>query len=158
MPPTIYEVARLGNGVLSIMAKPVSGEWIAEEFAGLKGLGVNIIVSLLEYDEASEVGLSGEKEHCENSQIGFIQFPIVDRGLPDRDEARKLVKSLYAQILDGKHVVVHCRIGIGRAGIITGAILKEGRKTAAQAIQMISGARRVQVPDTEAQVKWLEDY
>jgi len=32
MIPRIYEVENIGSGFLAVMAKPVSGEWIEEEF------------------------------------------------------------------------------------------------------------------------------
>lgn len=41
MLPTVYKVTEIGSAILSVMAKPVSGEWIDEEFSGLKRLGID---------------------------------------------------------------------------------------------------------------------
>ena len=57
MIPDIYQVELIGSGSLSVMAKPVSGEWIEDEFSGIAQFGINRIVSLLEEHESYEVAL-----------------------------------------------------------------------------------------------------
>jgi hypothetical protein len=44
MLPHIYKVIEKDSGTLSVMAKPVAGEWIEDEFSGLKRLGVDRVV------------------------------------------------------------------------------------------------------------------
>jgi protein-tyrosine phosphatase len=155
MLPTIYKVTDIGNGTLSVMAKPVPGEWIEDEFIGLRRLGVNTIVSLLELQEQREIGLDQEEALCLKNDMAFVSFPIPDRGLPNTQKAADFAESLYSQICKGKHVVIHCRAGIGRTGIIAGAVLVKSGMTAAQAFASISAARGVRVPDTQEQENWL---
>lgn len=38
--PQIYKIEEIGKGFLAVMAKPRLGEWIEDEFLGLKDLGV----------------------------------------------------------------------------------------------------------------------
>jgi protein-tyrosine phosphatase len=156
MLPTIYLVKEFSEGKLSVMAKPVSGEWIDDEFSGLKRLGVNKVVSLLEKDEEREVGLALEMSLCHEHDIEFISFPIPDRGLPNTPKAIALAEELYSEINKGKHVVIHCRAGIGRTGIIAGAVLVKSGINANEALSLISDARGVKVPDTEEQESWLQ--
>ncbi|WP_165838550.1 hypothetical protein [Pokkaliibacter plantistimulans] len=47
-----YFVAALGLGQLYVMAKPVAGEWVDEEFASIARSGISLMVSLLEWHEA----------------------------------------------------------------------------------------------------------
>lgn len=155
MLPTTYKVKDMKKGTLSVMAKPVSGEWIEDEFIGLKRLGINKVVCLLEAFEKIEVGLGLEEELCVKNGIGYSFFPIPDRGLPDTQKAIKFVEELYQEICSGVHVVVHCRAGIGRTGIIAGAILVQSGCSAKEALSLISSARGVQLPDTEEQEHWL---
>ena len=156
MLPTIYKVIKIEQGTLSVMAKPVPGEWIEDEFIGLRHLGVDKVVSLLEVQEQREIGLEQEEALCLKNDIEFVSFPIPDRGLPNTVKAVNFADELYAQICKGKHVVIHCRAGIGRTGIIAGAVLVKSGKIAVEAIALISAARGVQVPDTEEQEDWLK--
>ena len=55
MRPQIYQVELIGSGFLAVMAKPVSGEWIDDEFSGIAGAGILQVVSLLEYQESKNI-------------------------------------------------------------------------------------------------------
>jgi protein-tyrosine phosphatase len=155
MLPHIYKVIEKDSGTLSVMAKPVAGEWIEDEFSGLKRLGVDRVVSLLESDEEREVGLSSERELCLDNDIEFSSFPIPDRGLPNSDKALNFANAIYLDICSGKHIVIHCRAGIGRTGIMAGAVLRNFGFSATDAFELISSKRGVRVPDTEEQEQWL---
>ena len=80
--PTIYEVAKIGNGRLSVMAKPTAGEWVNDEFAAIKHAGVTHILSLLETNEAYTVGLDAEGEICNTHKMEFTNYEMLDRGIP----------------------------------------------------------------------------
>jgi len=154
--PTIYPIQTLGGGSLSVMAKPVSGEWIDDEFAGIARLGISHIVSLLEYQEAIEVGLQNELQLAEQHDMLFTSFPVADRCLPASVEAfADFTRTLYHGILEGSHTVVHCRAGIGRAGMTAAGILLHHGLTTPQAFELISKQRRVPVPDTPEQYHWI---
>jgi hypothetical protein len=49
-----------------------------------------------------------------------------------------------------------CRMGIGRASIIAGAVLLEKGTDTQQVMEKITKARELKVPDTEEQVLWLK--
>jgi protein-tyrosine phosphatase len=153
--PTIYEVLPIGSGQLSVMAKPVSGEWIAEEFAGLRELGVDHVVSLLEEVEQFDVGLADEEALCCRFGMCYTSFPIVDRDTPSTTEALGIAGSLHRNISDGEHVVIHCRAGIGRTGLMASAVLVQEGYSPAEAIHIVSFARGVLVPDTDEQDAWI---
>jgi len=46
--PQIYKVKTMGQGFLAVMAKPVAGEWIEDEFLAIAQADIKQIVSLLE--------------------------------------------------------------------------------------------------------------
>ena len=155
MLPTTYKVIDIESGVLSVMAKPVPGEYIEDEFIGFAHLGINKIVCLLEDWEQKELGLASEEELCEKNGIEYLSFPIPDRGLPSTNSALALAENLFKEIRSGKHIAIHCRAGIGRTGIIAGTILLKLGKSSEEAFTLISKARGVRVPDTEEQENWL---
>ncbi|HEX7644000.1 MAG TPA: protein-tyrosine phosphatase family protein [Burkholderiaceae bacterium] len=156
MRPEIYKIQQIGAGFLAVMAKPVSGEWIAEEFRGIATLGVRRLVSLMEIEEMREVGLAREPDLCRENSMGYIHFPIRDRGLPaSLEKTVLLVKDLHAQIKSGKNTAIHCRAGIGRSGLIAACVLVREGYAPEDAFRSVSKARKAEVPDTLEQREWL---
>jgi len=82
------------------------------------------LVSLLEKSEVLELGLQNEEEFCKKWEVEFINFPIEDRNtLKNEEEFIKLAKELAFRINKNEKVVIHCRMGIGRASILAAAIM-----------------------------------
>jgi protein-tyrosine phosphatase len=156
MNPDIYQVELIGSGSLSVMAKPVSGEWIEDEFSMISNWGINRIVSLLEDQEAIEVGLGMERQLAEKNGMEFVSYPIPDRGLPvSVNEYLNFTRRLYREAAGGLHTVVHCRAGIGRTGLIAAGVLLHCGFEPKEAFEHISRKRGVVVPDTEEQINWV---
>ena len=138
------------------MAKPVSGEWIEDEFSGISNWGIDRIVSLLEMHEAFEVGLGNEKQLAEQYGMEFVHYPIPDRGLPDStQDYLAFTKHLYHEAAGGLNTVIHCRAGIGRTGIVAAGVLLHCGFEPQDAIEHISKRRGVAVPDTQEQIDWV---
>jgi len=156
MGPTIYKIELIGSGFLAVMAKPVAGEWIDEEFRGLAAAGIRRVVSLLEPREAHELGLADEELLCAMHGLEFVSFPLPDRGLPHSVQAfATFTKNLYHQLAGGLSTVVHCRAGIGRSGLLAAGVLLHAAFEPEEAFAHISKCRGVEVPDTEEQRQWL---
>jgi len=138
------------------MPKPVSGEWVDDEFAGLANAGLSKVVSLLETQEAKELSLADEKQLCEKHGLAFEQFSIKDRGIPkDTLGYLALVKRLLCEVEAGGNIAVHCRAGIGRAGMLATSILVSGGLTVDAAFAQVSAKKRISVPDTEEQIEFI---
>ncbi|MDQ1921108.1 protein-tyrosine phosphatase family protein [Massilia pseudoviolaceinigra] len=155
MGPEIYKVAGIGRGCLAVMAKPVAGEWIDDEFSGIARYGITGMVSLLERHEIHELGLVDAPALCASNGITFTHFPIADRGLPASPGVFALVQALGRRIEDGEHIVIHCRAGIGRTGLMAAAVLVRHGWTPEDAFRQVSASRGVQVPDTPEQYAWV---
>ncbi len=127
MKPSSYLVETAHAGRLYVMPKP-SGEWLEDDITELSRMGITHLVSLLETDEAGELGLGQEQMHCANVGVGFINFPIVDRGLPVNTAAFvNLATSLAPEIGQGGLVAIHCRAGIGRTGMLASCVYQCNR-------------------------------
>jgi predicted protein tyrosine phosphatase len=141
---------------LGIMAKPRGGEWLSKEILNFKRNKIDVIVSLLEQSEIIELGLEGESQLCLENGIIFFNFPIADRGVPDSNiKLRELLHQLTELIHNGKSIIIHCRMGIGRSSIIAGCLLLKEAYSKKDIFNHISGVRGIKVPDTNEQIKWL---
>lgn len=142
-------------GRLAIMARPRADDWLEAEVAEWKAAGLDVVVSLLERGEVSELGLQREPELCQASGIEFISFPIPDRGVPEVREALQIASSTAAGIAEGRSIAVHCRAGIGRSSTIAACALICLGIDAGEALALIKDARGLTVPDTEEQRDWI---
>ena len=154
----IYWLHQYDNSAkLGIMARPRGNDWLDEEITNIKKQGVELLVSLLEPNEVLELGLRQEQQLCSKHNITYINFPIVDRGIPKRnDDTDTLINHLLNKINTGSTTVIHCRMGIGRSSIIAGALLLKTGQNAKDIFAHISKIRGLTVPDTDEQTKWLE--
>jgi len=154
--PNYYIFREEGGTLAAIMPKP-SGEWLSEDVSCLKAAGFGMIVSLLEAQEARELGLVEEGRACSAVGLEFLHFPIADRGIPEsRLHFENLVSELFVKINSGISIAIHCRAGIGRSGMVAAALLINDGNTVDAAIEAVSASRNVTTPDTEEQVEFLQ--
>ena len=156
MRPTVFTVATLGPGRLSTMARPRGGDWLEDEMASLRQAGTDVLVCMLTRSELRELDLAEEAGAAEAAGVRFIWVPTPDRGTPDLQRFRTLVTELVDELASGHHVVVHCRMGIGRSSLVAAGVLVAQGMPAPDAWATISDARGVAVPDTPEQRRWLE--
>src|SRR5262249_10465272 len=130
------------RGRLAIAARPRGGDWLDDEASAWRRGGIDVVVSLLEDDEAAQLNLADERQAAEGRPIGFVPFPIPDRGVPAPTEAAiEVIGRIAAQLEAGKNVAVHCRQGIGRSGLIAAGVLMNSGLQAEKAMEIISSAR-----------------
>jgi protein-tyrosine phosphatase len=145
------------RGRLAIATRPRGGDWLDDEATAWRQADLDVIVSLLESEEASQLGLLDERQAAEDHALRFISFPIPDRSVPaSLQEAVSLIGEITAQLEAGKNVAVHCRQGIGRSGLIAAGILIAAGTSPEEAMQIVSSARGISVPETTEQRRWTE--
>jgi protein-tyrosine phosphatase len=143
---------------LGTMPRPRGGDWLEDEIRSLRDQEVDVLVSLLTPDEVEVLDLAGEEAACWTSGIQFLSFPIPDRSVPgSKSAALEFVRALNHMRLDGKNVVIHCRVGIGRASLMTAALLTLQGSTPTEAFGKIAAARGCPVPDAAEQFVWVEE-
>jgi Dual specificity phosphatase, catalytic domain len=129
------------------------------EIVAWKNEGIDLVLSLLEDDEVAELGISGEQHACQDQGIEFVSFPIADRDVPRSSaETERIARRLSDELLNGKGVAIHCRAGIGRSSLIAACVLVLNGYEANSALEAISKARGLEVPDTEAQRLWASAF
>ncbi|MEZ5855607.1 MAG: dual specificity protein phosphatase family protein [Hyphomicrobiaceae bacterium] len=155
MATRIYWLRDPAPGRLAVVARPRT----AASFGQLKAAGIDVLVSLLEADEAAEVGLADAAEHCERAGIEFISMAVMDHGIPQSfEDMHAIVDYLARRRRDGLGVGAHCFAGLGRSPLLVAAILICEGLSADEAIARVSDARGVAVPEMKHQHEWLQRY
>ena len=152
----LYSIQELPTGQVSIMARPRGGDWLLDEVKSLREAGVDILVSLLTSEEVGELDLGEEAEYCALQEIIFFTMPIRDRGVPPfSDSTFNFLEQLSKHLLEGKHVALHCRQGLGRAALMAASLLVLAGHSPDQAFKLLSQVRGYDVPETEEQKAWV---
>ncbi|HKV38053.1 MAG TPA: protein tyrosine phosphatase [Blastocatellia bacterium] len=155
----VYWIIGFSPGRLGIVPRPRGGDWLHEEIQSLGVSGADVIVSLLEESEETELDLVREGLACEKHRLSFVSFPIGDRGVPSsKDATLGLADDLLKFVKDGKSVVVHCRQSVGRSSLIAACVLVLDGVAVDEAFQRITVARGCEVPDTRQQRMWVGDF
>ena len=155
----LHWVAGIEPHRLALSARPRGGEDLAGEVDAWRAAGVGVVVSLLEPSEVRELELQHEARLCEQRAIEFRSFPIRDRFLPGSAKATAaLVTELHEQLQAGKAVAIHCRAGIGRTGVVAGCLLHRLGIAPDDVFHLLSRSRGIAMPDTEAQMQWVENH
>jgi ADP-ribosyl-[dinitrogen reductase] hydrolase len=116
---------------------------IAADVAALKALGTGTLVSLVEPEEFDRTDTQGLLPTVAAAGIATVWYPIPDHGVPQtlptfdgllRDILRRLRQ-------EGQLVVVHCKAGRGRTGLVVACMLVVQGHTAADAIAAVHALR-----------------
>jgi len=67
-----------------------------------------------------------------------------------------LFNAIAAALEAGKNVAVHCRQGIGRSGLVAAGVLLAPGMGADKALEVVGAARGETIPETAAQLQWIE--
>lgn len=144
---------------LAIALRPRGGDWLEDEVLRLKHNGVTTLVSMLENEEAKELGLEDEGLLANQVGLTFLSHPIPDRHVPpDVASFKDFVSELAKRLREGERVAVHCRGSIGRATIAAASTLIHLGWNPQTALTAIEKARGCPVPDTTEQRDWILRY
>ncbi len=146
-------------GRLALAARPRGGDWLEDEMADWRRSGIDTVFSLLTRDEEDDLDLRREARTAKAQGMDFLSFPIPDRQVPrPADDLATALKKADAQLSEGRNVVLHCRQGVGRTGLISAALLVGKGWDAERAVRHLSAARGIPVPETPEQRRWIDRY
>jgi protein-tyrosine phosphatase len=148
----IYWVTEISSARLATMPKPRGGDWLEDEIRSLRGMGVDVLVSLLIDEEIIELSLSDEALHCANNNVEFLRFPIPDHSVPPLNEkTAEFIRGLRERLAAGKSMAIHCRAGLGRSSMIAACVMVLAGINPNSVFDLIGAARGFTVPDTQEQ-------
>ena len=127
--------------------------------AGLRDVGIDVIVSMIQSDEAAELGLEDQGAAAERAGLVFVSFAIPDRVVPSvRRLFSRFVNDLEGRLVKGSFIGVHWRACIGRASVTAASLLIRFGVSPEVAWLQVASARGCSVPDTVEQREWVDRY
>jgi protein-tyrosine phosphatase len=159
MPTELHWVDGPWLGKLALASRPRGGDWLGDEMAAWRRAGIDTVFSLLTPEEEMDLDLKREASETAAQGMKFESFPIPDRQVPNSEsELSAELDRIDADLSAGKNVVVHCRQGIGRTGLVAACLLVTKGLTSDVAIKKLSVARGNPVPETTEQRRWIDHY
>jgi len=106
--------------------------------------GAAVIVNLLEAREFVTLGIAALPGRILSKNISFLHLPMVNNVLPDDgfEEKWRLSRlDLLNCLQQGERILIHCKEGVGRSGIVAARLLIESGIAADLAIKAVRKAR-----------------
>src|SRR5207249_2022710 len=129
--------------------RPRGGEWLHDDLASWKRAGVHTVLSLLTREEEEFLDLAHEEREAKAHGMTFRSYPIPDLQVPDSETGlARILEKLDKELASGNNVVLHCRQGIGRTGLVAACLLVTKGMETKTAISRLSAARGISVPET----------
>lgn len=128
-----------------------------QDLATIEAWGAVVLISLVEEYEFSLLQVPEFASAVEERQFDWIHLPIQDMRIPDQQFEEKWLSvgpQLHQQIVAGYSIVIHCRGGLGRTGLVAARMLVEAGLDPAVAIATVRNARKHSI-ETYAQENYI---
>lgn len=120
--------------------------------------GASVLVCLVPPEELALLGVSELPGRAQRLGFEVVQFPIQDVSVPDSIER---LRDLVVHILDaaavGKTVVIHCRGGLGRSGLVAACCLVARGMDDRTAMEAVRATREGTI-ETPAQEQFVREF
>lgn len=123
-----------------------------------ESFGTSVLVSMLGDSELADLGIANLARVAHTPGVRTWQLPVVDGGVPENaQQVVRLVRGTLAVLGAGENVVVHCRGGLGRAGLFAACCLVALGHAPRAAIGIVRAARPGAV-ETMVQERFIERF
>jgi len=102
--------------------------------------GANAVVTLMEAHEIIQLGVPDLGNRCEALGLAWFHLPIKDVSIPDAafESSWKTVgHMLRKELKQRRGIVIHCRGGLGRTGLVAARLLIELGEQPDHALQRV---------------------
>ena len=140
-----------GQGFLGLTLCPgkkdMDRNWnrdINEDLQVIKAWGATTVVTLIEASEFAMLHVETLGRDIGALGMDWIHLPIVDVSIPDKRFEMSWVTDgpkLHARLDAGERILIHCRGGLGRTGLVAGQILVERGIAPSEAYRLVRHAR-----------------
>jgi len=156
-----------GRGRIGITFAPgkhdgnaMTGGWsrdLATDIDAIKAWNAQAVVTLIEPHEFDLLAIPNLGAEIQRRNIEWLHLPIRDVSTPSAEfEAEWPVHSrrLRDMLDEGRNILVHCRGGLGRAGMISARLLVDSGVSPEEAISRVRAARPGAI-ETRRQEEWV---
>lgn len=103
---------------------------------------VNLLISLLEQHEYERLGIGDLIARANALGMATVWFPIADGSVPTSMEAFiQLIERIITSTREGQTVVIHCRGGLGRTGLVAASCLVASGHAPGKALELVRQVR-----------------
>ncbi|WP_420404706.1 protein-tyrosine phosphatase family protein [Nisaea sp.] len=120
--------------------------------------GIDTVLSLATDAELRDLGTPGLREAFLSHMLNWTHFPIKDFDIPspaDTEAWRSIETILVERLKNGGRIVIHCRAGFGRSGMIAARLLMACGAPPDEAVGIVRAARPGTI-ETAAQLDWAK--
>jgi protein-tyrosine phosphatase len=152
----IVSALSVGQGILAISPIPGAEGDYAGDVQHLIEWKPAIVISLVNEVEMVAAGAAGLWHDLVEAGCRWEHLPITDFGVPDDafEEAWPVVSANARRaLMGGGRILVHCRGGCGRSGIVALRLMIELGEAADDALARLRAVRSCAV-ETDAQMAW----
>ncbi|MGR3270530.1 protein phosphatase [Thalassococcus profundi] len=153
---TVIHAVPVGGGILAIAPLPGSDGDYAGDLEHIHGWAPAMVLSLTTLAEMVAVGAQDLGAHLHDKGTRWVHLPLEDFGAPDADFEERwpaVRDSAVRALMGGGRVLVHCRGGCGRSGMVALRLMIEAGEAPDEALARLRGVRPCAV-ETDGQMDW----
>ena len=155
----VFEIS-VGPAILGMSPLPgLTGDFLAD-VEKIFNWNPTTILSLTPKKEMEDLGASDFVSMMAKERIPWVHFPIKDFSIVDQQQEvlwEKISKNINLQINNGNRILVHCRGGCGRTGMIVLRFMIEFGEDPEKALERLRVIRPCAI-ETLAQENWAKFY
>jgi len=128
-----------------------------EDLKAIRNWGASMIISLIEPHEFELLQVSDLGELVLHFGMKWVHLPIRDVDVPDarfEDGWQDVALEVHRRLDEGERILIHCRGGIGRTGLVAARILVERGCLPGDAIHRVRAVRPGAI-ETRAQEQYV---
>jgi protein-tyrosine phosphatase len=169
-PLQIAELLLPGNGMLGLTFCPgkvqpcaLTGSWLRDldiDCERLVEWGASTVITLMEQHELNDLSVEPLPGALAARNIAWRHLPIEDTGVPDEAFIRRWKSECaqrHAALSNGERMVLHCKGGLGRTGLVAAMICIERGMDATSAIARVRAVRKGAI-ETRGQERFVRGW
>jgi len=110
----------------------------------IRNWGAAVVLTLIEDHEFRMLKVERLEDEVRAAGMEWLHLPIIDVNVPDErfeDRWVKEASQIHHRLDRGERILIHCRGGLGRTGLVAGRIMVERGFQVQQAIRRIRAVR-----------------